>query len=200
MTRDDVEVLTRETVYQGFFRLERFGLRHRRHAGGWSGTIERELFVRGPIAGVLLYDPRLDAVVLVEQFRMGAYGAGRGPWLVEIVAGIIDPGETPEATVRREALEEAGTAVTELVPITTYLTSPGACSEVAHLYCGRVDASNAGGIHGVGHEEEDIRAIRLSATEAFARRRKNEEIQDSITVNALIWLELERERLRRSWR
>jgi len=200
MTEDDVEILTRETAFQGFFRLERFTLRHRRHAGGWSGVIERELFVRGPVAGVLLYDPRLDEVVLVEQFRMGAYGAGRGPWLVEIVAGVIDPGESAEETVRREAVEEAGTAISDIVPITTYLTSPGACSEVATLFCGRVDASGAGGIHGVGHEEEDIRVVRLSAAEAFARRRKNEEIQDSITVNALLWLELEREDLRRRWR
>jgi len=123
-----------------------------------------------------------------------------GPWLIESVAGVIDPGESAEETVRREAVEEAGTAISDIVPITTYLTSPGACSEVATLFCGRVDASGAGGIHGVGHEEEDIRVVRLSAAEAFARRRKNEEIQDSITVNALLWLELEREDLRRRWR
>jgi ADP-ribose pyrophosphatase len=200
MTKDDVEVLTHELLFQGFFRLERFTLRHRLHAGGWSGAIERELFVRGPVAGVLLYDPKLDAVVLIEQFRMGALAAGGRPWLVEIVAGIIDPGESAEETVRREALEEAGVAISDLVPMTTYLTSPGACSEIAYLFCGRVDSSNAGGIHGIGSEQEDIRVVVLSAAEAFARRRKNDEIYDSITINALLWLELEQQALRRRWR
>ncbi len=200
MTKDDVEVIAHETLFQGFFRLEGFTLRHRLHAGGWSGAVERELFVRGPVAGVLLYDPKLDAVVLIEQFRMGAFGAGCRPWLVEIVAGIIDPGETAEETVRREAVEEAGVAFSDLVPITSYLTSPGACSEIAHLFCGRVDASHAGGIHGIGAEHEDIRVVALPAAEAFARRRKNDEIRDSITINALLWLELEQEALRRRWR
>lgn len=199
MTRDDVEILSHERLYQGFFSLERFTLRHRLHAGGWSGIIERELFVRGAAAGVLLYDPRLDAVVLIRQFRMGAFGAGRGPWITEIVAGIVDPDENAEATVRREAVEEAGVAITDLVPITTYLTSPGACSETVALFCGRVDASSAGGIHGIGREQEDIRVIVLPVAEAFALRRKNDEIQDSITVNALLWLELEHQALRQRW-
>lgn len=199
MTKDDVEVLTRERLFQGFFRLERFTLRHRLHAGGWSGVIERELFVRGPVAGVLLYDPRRDAVVLIRQFRMGAFAAGRPPWLTEIVAGIVDPGETPEETVRREAVEEAGVAITELVPVSTYLTSPGACSEVAHLFCGRVNAGGAGGIHGIHAEQEDIQVVVVPAAEAFRLRRENDEIQDSITVNTLLWLELERESLRRRW-
>ena len=200
MTKDDVEVLTREPLFQGFFRLERYTLRHRLHAGGWSGAIERELFVRGPVAGVLLYDPGRDAVVLIRQFRMGAYAAGEPPWLTEIVAGIVDPGETPEETVRREAVEEAGVALADLVPVTTYLTSPGACSEVAHLFCGRVDATGAGGIHGLGDEQEDIEVAVLPAAEAFRLRRENVTVRDSITINTLLWLELEREALRRRWR
>ncbi len=200
MTDEDVEILARERLYQGFFRLERVRLRHRLHAGGWSGIVERELFIRGRAAGVLLYDARLDAVALIRQFRVGAFAAGRGPWITEIVAGVIDDGESPEETVRREAVEEAGLAIAELIPITTYLTSPGASSETVALFCGRVDAAGAGGIHGIHDEQEDIRVIVVPAAEAFAMRRRNDEVQDSITVNALLWLELEREALRARWR
>lgn len=199
MTRDDVEIIAHELLFQGFYRYERYTLRHKLHAGGWSAIMTRELFDRGRAAGVLLYDPGLDVVVLVQQFRVGAFAAGRGPWLTEIVAGVLDPEERPEDTVRREAVEETGLAIEALIPMTTYLTTPGACSETIALFCGRVDASGAGGVHGIGHEDEDIRVIVVPAAEAFAMRRKNDEIQDSITVNALLWLELEREALRRRW-
>jgi ADP-ribose pyrophosphatase len=200
MTRDDVEIHARDVMYHGFFRIERYRLRHKLHAGGWSGEVMRELFARGHAAALLPYDPKLDAVVLIEQFRVGAYCAGRGPWITEIIAGMIDEGETAEEAARREAIEEAGLTVADIVPITTYLTSPGASSETVAIFCGRVDASNAGGIYGIGHEQEDIRVIVLKAAEAFALRRRNKEIEDSITVNSLLWLELEREALRARWR
>ena len=117
MTRDDVELLSHDLLYQGFFRYERYLLRHRLHGGGWSGSMSRELFERGQAAAVLLYDPTRDAVVLIEQFRVGAYAAGRGPWLTEIVAGSVNPGETGEDTVRREAREEAGLEIAALEKI-----------------------------------------------------------------------------------
>jgi ADP-ribose pyrophosphatase len=200
MSRDDVEIIKREVAFQGFFRVERYRLRHRLHAGGWSGELEREVFARGNAAAVLPYDPGRDAVVLIEQFRMGAFAAGEGPWLTEIVAGMIDPGETAEAVVRREAMEEAGLVVGELVPISEHLSSAGGTSENVSIFCGRVDAANAGGIHGLGHEHEDIRVLVVPATEAFAMRRRCREVHDSTTMTALLWLELEREALRRRWR
>lgn len=199
MDRDDVEIVAHEVLYRGYFQLEQYRLRHRLHAGGWSDVITRELFERGHAAAVLPYDPRRDAVVLVQQFRVGALAARRGPWLTEAVAGIIGPGETPEDVVRREAREEAGLDLGELVPISRHLTSPGGCSETVAIFCGRVDAASAGGIHGLGHEHEDIRVIVLPVQDAFARRRRNVEIQDGTTVLALLWLELNREELRRRW-
>ena len=199
MDRNDVEILTHEVLFKSYFQLERFRLRHRLHAGGWSDVITRELFERGHAAAVLPYDPRRDAVVLVQQFRVGAFAAGRGPWLTETVAGIIGSGETPEETVRREAREEAGVILGELVPISRHLNSPGACSETVAIFCGRVDAAAAGGVHGLDHEHEDVRAIVLPAQDAFARRRKNAKIEDASTIIALLWLELNREELRRRW-
>ncbi len=199
MNKDDVEILERELVYRGFHRVERLKLRHRLHAGGWSALLDRELVDRGPAACVLPYDPRLDAVILIQQFRVGALGAGHDPWLTELVAGMVGPGETAEETVRREAREEAGIAIEALLPISRQLTSPGAYAETVAIFCGRVDAAGVGGIHGVGAEHEDIRALVLPAAEAFALRRRGREIFDSSTVTALLWLELEREALRRKW-
>lgn len=199
MDRNDVEIVAREVLFKGYFQLEQYRVRHRLHAGGWSGVVTRELFERGHAAAVLPYDPRRDAVALVQQFRVGALAAGRGPWLTEIVAGIIGPGEMPEEVVRREASEEAGLDLGELVPISRHLTSPGGCSETVVMFCGRIDAATAGGIHGLSQEHEDIRVIVLPAQDAFALRRQNVEIADGNTIVALLWLELNREELRRRW-
>jgi ADP-ribose pyrophosphatase len=200
MTRDDVEILSHELLYRGYFRYERYELRHKLHRGGWSARMSRELFERGQSAAAILYDPKRDAVVLIEQFRVGAYAAGRGPWLTEIVAGMVNEGETPEATVRREAREEAGLEILDLVPVSNQLTTPGGCSEGVAIFCGRVDAAGAGGVHGLLLEEEDIRVMVVPAAEAFALRRRGDKVQDSSTMTSLLWLELERETLRARWR
>src|SRR5258706_8443708 len=93
----DVEIAEHRIAFQSHYRIEQFTLRHRTFAGGWSGRLQREMLERGSAAALLPYDPKEDAVVLVEQFRIGPFGQGEAPWLVEIVAGLIDPGESPEA-------------------------------------------------------------------------------------------------------
>jgi nudix-type nucleoside diphosphatase (YffH/AdpP family) len=135
------EILEREVCYQGFYRLERLRLRHRLFAGGMSPPIVREAVEKGDVAAVLLYDPQRDEVVMIEQFRIGARDDPRGPWLLEIVAGLIEPGETPEQVARREAMEEAGCTVQDLLPISSFYTSPAKTSQRTHLYLGRVDSS-----------------------------------------------------------
>ncbi len=129
-----VEIIERTTPYRGCFRIEAYRLRHQRFGGGWTEVMTRELFERGHAAVVLPYDPARDVVVLIEQFRIGAYAAGRGPWLIEAVAGIVEPGEEPEDVARREAMEEAGCAITALEAIGTVMPSPGGSSEILHLY------------------------------------------------------------------
>jgi len=193
------EVLERAVCYRGFFRLERWRARFRLFAGGWSRVIEREVFERGHAAAVLLYDPGRDAVVLIEQFRLAAIEAPGGPWLIECVAGIIEEGESAADVVRRETREEAGIAVGDLIRIGEVLVSPGGSSERLALYCGRVDAGAAGGIHGLAEEGEDIRVLVMAADAALtavADGRIN-------TINAVIplqWLALNRDRLRARWR
>lgn len=195
-----VAVLARTTLHQGFFRLERLRLQHRLFSGAMGAPIEREVLHRGPAAAVILYDPVLDVLVLIEQFRIGAYLAGmHGGWMLELVAGILEPGEPPDALVRREALEEAGCEVLELVSVGQYLSSPASTPELIHLFCGRVDASRAGGVHGLVEEGEDIRvsvmpALQVLATELFTGR-----ICSSAPLLALLWFAQERESLRKLW-
>lgn len=166
-TNKDVEVLERQTVFQGFFRMIRVRLRYRLFAGGWSGPIERELFERDPCVGVLLYDPKQGLVGLTEQFRIGVLGAEQSPWLYEVVAGMAEPGESLEEVVRREVLEEAGIETGELVPICDYWVSPGGSSERMYLFCALVDLADAGGLFGLDHEGEDIRLHVLPEQQVF---------------------------------
>lgn len=192
---DLVDIIEKRTPYKGYFQIDAYRLRHRTFDGGWTREISREVFERGHAAAVLLYDPDRDAVVLVEQFRTGAHAAGLAPWLIETVAGIIEPGEAAAEVVRREALEEAGCEVGDLEPIGTFILSPGGSSETMVLFCGRVDSGGAGGVHGLDHEDEDIRVLVLPTDDAVELLRAGR-IVNATTALALQWLALNRERLR----
>lgn len=198
MQARDVEILEKTTRYKGYFRIDFYRLRHRLFAGGWSGEVHREVFERGHAAAVLPYDPIADAVVLIEQFRIGAMIAELPAWQTEVVAGIIEPGESPETVARREAREEAGCEVHELVPVHRYTVSPGGTSESCQLYCGRVDSRGIGGVHGVAAEHEDIRVSVVPYADALALL-GTPRVGNAVTVIALQWLALNRERLRRLW-
>lgn len=191
----DVRILSSETVYRGYFRLDRYRLRHRRHDGGWTGEMQRELFERGHVAAVLPYDPRRDEVVLLRQFRIGALAGGKAPWQTEIVAGIIEPGETPEDVARRETDEECGREVLDLIEMYHYLASPGGSTETVRLYCGIVDAADAGGIHGLDHENEDIE-VTPARFDAAWRMVEAGQIDNAPGIIALQWLALNRSALR----
>lgn len=197
--KTDVEILARETVFKGFFRIDRYRLRHRTFAGGWSAEMVREVFERGHAVVVLLYDPDRDEVVLIEQFRPGAYAAGWNPWLIECVAGIIEEGEHPDDVARRETVEESGTDPTDMIHIGDYMLTAGGSSESCRLYCARVDSSRAVGIHGLEAEGEDIRVFTVSAAEAMAMSRDGR-ICNAMAVLAIQWLTLERDGLRAKWR
>jgi ADP-ribose pyrophosphatase len=173
-------------------------LRHETFAGGMSAEITREVFERGHAAAALPYDPVRDEIVLLEQFRVGAYTAGREPWMVEIVAGIIEAGERPEELMAREMDEEAGISVQALEPIGNYLMSPGGTSEMTHFFCARVDAQTAGGLFGLAHEGEDIRAFVVDACEV-AELLTSGRIENAAAAIALRWFLLNRARLRQQW-
>jgi len=192
------EVLAKETVYQGFFRLEEYTVKHTLFKGGWSQPISRELFRRGNCVAVLLYDPDRDEVVLIEQFRVGALLQPQQPWLLEIVAGAIEEGETAEQVAYRESAEEAGCTILELLEIQQFYTTPGGCSERITLFCGRVDSRNVGGVHGLDEEDEDILVTAVKADEVF-QMLEDGKIESGIPIIAIQWLYIHRSKLRQQW-
>ena len=198
MSQADVEVLQRETCFKGFYRLDRLQLRHRQFAGGMGPQLSRELFVRHDAVCVLPYDPQRDSVVLIEQFRIGAMDKSSNPWLLELVAGLIDKAEQPEEVARREAVEEADLELTALWPITQYYPSPGGSDERVHLYIGRCDSEGAGGEHGLAEEGEDIR-VHVWPLEDALQAVKDGRIDNAASIIALQWLALNRAEVRGLW-
>jgi ADP-ribose pyrophosphatase len=195
----DIEILGVETGFARHLRVEVVRFRHRLFAGGWSGERVFDVVRRGPAIGILLYDPDRDSVVLIEQVRVAALYAGRSPWQVEAVAGLIDTDETPEAVARREAREEANLdPVGALVPIQTMLPATGSYDEAVSLFCGRVDSRSATGVYGLAAEGEDIRVIVKTVAEIEAMLDLGQ-IESAHTLVCLYWLLRHRDRLRKEW-
>ncbi|WP_432697460.1 NUDIX domain-containing protein [Marinobacterium sp. YM272] len=192
--RDDYCIEDDSRVFDGYFKMHRLTLSHKRYQGG-EVRITRELFRRGNAVCVLLYDPYKDAVVMVEQFRVGALDAPEGPWLLELVAGIVEPGESAADVAIRESDEEAGMKLGGVRKISRFLPSPGACDEWIDLMFACVDASDAQGVHGLPEEGEDIRVRVLAADEALELVR-NGRINSGPAIIGLQWLELNRESIR----
>lgn len=198
MNRDGVELIEKQAAFSGYFRIDRFRLRFPLYEGGMSREVEREVLERGQVAAVLLVDPDRDRVVLIEQFRPGPYAAGEQPWLIEAVAGIIEGTESAEEMARREAREEANCEITDLFPIMRFFTSPGASTESVALFCGRVDSTDAGGVHGLEEEGEDIRVMVVSVSEALSLLHEGK-IVNAKTIIALQWLASNYDRVKRRW-
>ncbi|BDP31386.1 ADP-ribose diphosphatase [Vibrio vulnificus] len=196
-TPEDVEVLSKEPLFQGFFKMIKYRFRHKLFAGGWSNVIEREMFERGHAAAMLPYDPIRDQVVLIEQIRVGAL-EHQHPWQLEIVAGMIDRDESADDVVRREAQEEAGLEVGQLVSVVSYYPSAGGCSEKLDVFIGEVDASKAHGIHGLDYEDEDIRVHVMTREQAYDLV-KHGKIENGASIIALQWLELNHLQLKSQW-
>jgi len=192
------EIITKEIIYQGFFRVEKYRLKHTLFGGGWSTEITRELFMRGSCVAVLLYDPHADKVVLIEQFRTGAILNPDKAWLVEIVAGAIEEGETAEQVAYRESIEEAGCEIQQLMVINEFYTTPGGSSEWITLFCGKVDSTQIGGIYGLDHEDEDILVRAVDFNEVYLML-ENGEIESAIPIIAIQWLVLNRQKLKQQW-
>lgn len=194
-----VKVLSREHCFQGFYRLDRLQIKHKLFSGEEGSIITRELFVRPDAVCMLPYDPVTDKVIFVEQVRIGAIDKSDNPWMLELVAGLIDKqGEDPEEVARREAGEEANLAITALLPIAQYYPSVGGSDEYIYLYLGRCDSTKAGGIHGLKEEGEDIRTHVWDYEEAVANLQQGK-IQNAASIIALQWLMLNREQVRQQW-
>lgn len=187
----DLEILREETVYQGHFQLKKIVFRHKLFRGGMSGEVTRELLVKGAAAAVIAYDPQQDSVVLVEQVRIGAYDVQQknSPWLLELIAGMVDEGESPEQVAVRESQEEAGLTVSNLEHALSVWDSPGGAYERLHLFLGLVDSKKVGGIYGLAEENEDILVHVVSRAQAYQWVQEGK-IDNVIAVLGLQWLQL----------
>ncbi len=199
MSDPRVVVLEQTVAYDGHFKIIRYRLRHCLFAGGMSRELLREVFERGHAVAVLPFDPERSQVVLIEQFRIGALGVVEDPWLLEPVAGIIEQGESAPEVARREAAEEAGLELLDLVPACTYFASPGGSTETCEVFIGRVEAAHAGGIFGRADEGEDIK-VQVVPLDVALDWLDDGRIHAATTIIALQWLALHRPALEERWR
>lgn len=190
-SQNDIEILNEETLYKGFFHLKKIQFKHKLFAGGMSGVVTRELLYKGAASAVIAYDPIEDSVVLVEQVRIGAYQAhsSQSPWLLELIAGMVEEGEKPEEVALRESEEEAGVQIKDLQHCLSVWDSPGGVVERIHLFVGKVDSKQAKGIHGLSEENEDIR-VQVVKRETAYQWVCEGKIDNSTAVIGLQWLQL----------
>jgi ADP-ribose pyrophosphatase len=194
----DVEIHGERTVFHGFFTMKSYQFRHRLFQGGWSDLVTREIFERGDAVVVLPFNPHTDEVVLIEQFRFGAMRSSATPWLLEAVAGMFGPDEQPEQVARREAAEEAGLSLGRMIPLLSYLSSPGGTTERIHLYLGELTGPVETGVFGLAEEHEDIKVHVMQRQQAVDLLNAGK-IDNAATVIALQWLSLQLESVRQQW-
>ncbi len=193
-----VDLVEHVLAFDGYFKIFRYNLRHSLFDGGMGPEITREVFERGQAVAVLPYDPVKDQVILIEQFRPGAYNIETNPWLIETVAGIVEEDEEIEDVARRETREEAGLHLQDLKPIARFFVSPGGSTETVSLFIGQVDSTDAGGFFGLASEGEDIKVHRLSYQVVMGWLQEGK-IEVATTIVALQWLALHREEIQRQW-
>lgn len=192
---EDLQIINKETVYQGHFELQKITFRHKLFSGKMSGDVVRELLIKGEAAALIAYDSKLDNVVLIEQVRIGAYDSAqkKSPWLLELVAGMVDKGnERPAEVAIREAKEEAGLEVTDVQHALSVWDSPGGQLERLHLFLGLIDSTQvkSGEVHGLLEEEnEDILVHVVSRSQAY-QWVEDGTIDNVIAVIGLQWLQL----------
>ena len=201
MPKNDLEFkqLGKKTLFKGFFEMNKYTFKYQQFEGGWSEPFEREIFERGHAAAALLLDPEKEMLILVEQFRPGAVATENHPWLLELVAGIIEEGEQPDEVVCREAEEEAGCKVSKVEKIYEYLVSPGGTTERIWLYLGKVDSTESPEYAGLDHEHEDIKIHKIPVNDAF-KMLESGQINNGMTLIALQWLKLNWPNRENFWR
>ncbi|MCE6957914.1 NUDIX domain-containing protein [Cereibacter sphaeroides] len=187
--------LNRRDGWNGFFRVGVYRFQHELLSGEMGPALQREVFERGHAAAVLPWDPVRDEVLLIRQFLIGAHLAGLANRPLQVVAGMIETGESGAEVARREAVEEAGCTIGELIPAQPFLSSPGGSSERIETFLAVTDLTDAGGRFGLAEENEDIEAVVMPADEAIARLDAGE-IEAAPAVVLLSWFARHHDRLK----
>jgi nudix-type nucleoside diphosphatase (YffH/AdpP family) len=182
-----VTIDQRKRVFDDFFKIEEAYLRYERFDGTMSSVVRRLNFERGDSVAAVIFDAQHEHIVLVKQFRYPAYEKGPG-WITEIIAGMINKGESPENAIRREILEETGYKVSNLEHVSTFYLSPGGSSERILFYYAEVnDKANVSTRNGLPSEDEDIITVELAIDDALGQI-ENKKIVDAKTIIAIYWL------------
>ncbi len=163
----DYRIVRTESLHQGFMQMESYDIDIERF-DGTRQLLRRECVLRGDAAAALVHDPERDLWLLVEQFRPGVMSSGESPWLLELVAGMVEEGESAEDVVRREALEEANVVLQSATLLQRYWVSPGGTNERVAVFYATADLGDAGGCYGLASEGEDIRVHVLSSAQLRA--------------------------------
>ena len=180
------KVTNKKNLYDGFFKMNEVSLKYKKYDGSWSNEIKRELFGGAQVSAVLPYDPIKKEIVLIQQFRPGTISRNTNNYLKEIVAGIIDPGESPEIAAKRECLEETGYKIKNLTSIQGYYPAPGSSESFYHLFLGEVDSKNEKKIMGLDTENEDILVESYNISQV-KKMMQNGELINGLSLIAIQW-------------
>ena len=180
------EIINKKNIHNGFFKMNEYILKYKKYDGSWSKEVKREIFGGAMVSAVLPYDPVKREIVLIQQFRPGTIAKEFNNYLYEIVAGIIDSGETAEDTAKRECLEETGCKIKKITPIQGYFPAPGSSESFYHLFLGEIDTFEGERVMGLESENEDIlvRSYKLSDVKEMMEKG---EILNGLTLIALQW-------------
>ena len=180
------KVTNKKNLYDGFFKMNEVSLKYKKYDGSWSNEIKRELFGGAQVSAVLPYDPIKKEIVLIQQFRPGTISRNTNNYLKEIVAGIIDPGESPEIAAKRECLEETGYKIKKLTSIQGYYPAPGSSESFYHLFLGEVDSKNGKKIMGLDTENEDILVESFNINQV-KKMMQNGDLINGLSLIAIQW-------------
>ena len=180
------KILKKKNLYNGFFKMNEVTLKYKKYDGSWTNKIKRELFGGAKVSAVLPYDPIKNEIVLIQQFRPGTISKNDNNYLDEIVAGIIDPGETPEETAIRECYEETGCKIKKLTPIQGYFPAPGSSESYYYLYLGEIKTISETRIMGLESENEDI-FVKSYKIDEVRSKMNDGKILNGLTLIALQW-------------
>tara|TARA_B100000963_G_C22402037_1_gene569296 strand:- start:47 stop:628 length:582 start_codon:yes stop_codon:yes gene_type:complete len=180
------EIINKKNIHNGFFKMNEYILKYKKYDGSWSKEVKREIFGGAMVSAVLPYDPVKREIVLIQQFRPGTIAKEFNNYLYEIVAGIIDSGETAEDAAKRECLEETGCKIKKITPIQGYFPAPGSSESFYHLFLGEIDTFEGERVMGLESENEDIlvRSYKLSDVKEMMEKG---EILNGLTLIALQW-------------
>ena len=186
----EYKIIKKAKIYDGFFQLHEITLKHKKHNGEWSKTFKREIFGGSQVAGIIPYDPVKKEILLLSQFRTAILSSNKNPLMTEIVAGMIDKGESPKDAAKRECLEETGCKVKKIISINSFYPAPGSSESFYYLFLGEVESFEGERIFGQKDENEDI-LVKSFNIEQVRDLMKQNKILNGLTLVALQWFFLE---------